>query len=503
MIRRPLFAVAALLFAAWTAVAQSPLTAERVAELVATAGERFGVKGLAVSVVQNGEVLAETAYGERADGLPMTPATLCNIASCSKAFTAAAVALLVQEKKLDWDDLVVEHVPEFRMQDAWITEHMTVRDLLCHRCGLVTFAGDLLWYGSDYDDREVLRRMAKLPIVQRFREQFGYQNLMYMVAGLVVEKVSGQSWEDFVTERLLRPLHMETSRTSAQRLPAEAERATPHIDGVAVVDHEFVACKPAASIYSSVHELTAWMRMLVAGGRLGDQQLLSTESLLQMWRPHTALNTAGSGPDVADFRSYGMGWFLSLDHGNKVVEHDGGMPGFLSKVSLMPADGFAFAVLNNGNDGVVNEALKRALYAEHAGEDGMAMVERLAVIKKRIDGRHAAEVAAREAKHREGTSPSHPLADYAGKYEDEIYGPAAIELENGALHVVLLPSKRRLFGAMRHWHDDTFRVDFPDRFLPFALVTFDFTAGGDVAGFKVECPIADFDFGALDFRRGD
>ncbi|MBL8735296.1 MAG: beta-lactamase family protein, partial [Planctomycetes bacterium] len=177
-------AFAVSLFAATLlAQAPTPLTADRIAELTKSARELFGAQGLAVAVVQDGTVLASIGVGERAPGQPMTQHTVTNIASCSKAFTAASVALLVQEGKLAWDDPVQKHLPEFRLADPWISSHMTVRDLLSHRCGLVTFAGDLLWYGSDYDDAEVLRRAAGLPIVQRFREQFGYQNLMYMAAG--------------------------------------------------------------------------------------------------------------------------------------------------------------------------------------------------------------------------------------------------------------------------------------------------------------------------------
>ncbi|MCK5942546.1 MAG: serine hydrolase [Planctomycetes bacterium] len=495
-------AAAALLFPLGVASAQQALTVERVRAIVASAADEFPIQGMSLAVIQDGEVLIETAVGEAADGRPMTPATLCNIASCSKAFTAAAVAMLVDAGELEWDDKVVEHLPEFRLSDPWITANMTIRDLLCHRCGLKTFAGDLLWYGTDYSDDEVIRRMARLPITQNFREQFGYQNLMYLVAGKVVERKTGQSWSAFVQQRLLTPLGMEQSRPAAQDLPADADKALPHIGGEVIADHEFVACKPAASIYSSVHELTAWMRMLLNGGKWNGKQLLSQPSVIEMWRPQTHLARTGAGPRVDDFESYGLGWFLSIDHGDKVVEHDGGMPGFLSKVSLMPAKRFAFAVLNNGNDGVLNEAIKRALYAELAGGDGVAIVQRLGEIKKRIDRRSSRERAAREARRRQGTAPSHQLDEYVGSYRDEIYGDATVSrTDDGALHVVLEPAAKRLYGTMRHWHDDTFRVDFPDRFLPFALVRFELDADSRVVAFHIDCPIADFDFGQLDFRR--
>jgi CubicO group peptidase (beta-lactamase class C family) len=478
----------------------TPLQAEQVEAIVQRAFERFAPVGIAVAVVQDGELLTEVARGQRQEGSPLSPASLFNIASCSKAFTAASVALLVQEGKLAWDDRVVDRIAEFKMADPWITAHMTISDLLSHRCGLVTFEGDLLWYGSDYDDAEVLRRIEKLPITQRFREEFGYQNLMYLVAGMVVQRVSGQSWEEFVERHFFAPLGMIHSRASAQRLPKDAEKAIPHIDGQAIPDHEFVACKPAAAIYSSVHELTNWVRMLLANGTFEGKRMLSPASIAEMWRPHVAMG-GGSGAGTADMRGYGMGWFLSIERGNKLVEHDGGMPGFLSKVSLMPAEKFGFVTLNNSNDGILNEAIKRALLVARTGGDGIAVIDTLATRKKRFDQREAADRQKRESQRQEGTKPSLPLEKYAGHYEDPIYGPAEIELKDGALHVVFVPSKRRIFGTLAHWHFDTFRTDFPDKFLPFALIRFELDTTGAVVGFRVDCPIADFDFGALDFRR--
>ena len=502
---KPLFALLSVSFLACIALAQSPapkpLTKEAVEEIANLAFERFQPKGFALAVVQDGETLVELGRGVRDGDAKVTEDTLFNIASCSKAFTAALVAQQVAEGKLRWTDRVVDHVPEFRMQDPWITSHMTIADLLSHRCGLVTFAGDLLWYGSDYSDAEVLKRMEKLPIVQGFRDQFGYQNLMYMVAGLVLERTTGKTWDDLVEERITKPLGMANTRASAQRLPKNAERATPHIDGIAVEEHEFTACKPAASMASSVHDLTLWMRMLVSGGALGDAKVLDAAAFAQMWRPYTILGGGPGGADTRDFRSYGLGWFLSLERGKKLVEHDGGMPGFLSKVSLLPADKFAFVVLNNSNDGLLNEAIKAALLAAHAGEDGKAQIERWSTIAERVHKRDASEKAAREAKRVADTKPTLALQDYVGRYEDAIYGPAEVALDGDTLRVALLPSKKRMHGAMAHWHHDTFRVDFPDRFLPFALLRFELGTDGKVAGFRIDCPIADFDFAALDFRR--
>ncbi len=487
-----------LLAAFALAQAPAPLTKDAVEAIAQRTFAAFKPKGMALAVVQDGKLLCEVGLGERRQGAPVTPTTLFNIASCSKAFTATLVAQLVREGKLAWNDRVVDHVPEFRLADPWITAHMTVRDLLSHRCGLVTFAGDLLWYGSDYDDAQVISRIERLPITQRFREQFGYQNLMYLVAGKAAERITGASWEELVETRLFAPLGMKDTRASAQRLSADAEKALPHIDGVEVQDHEFTACKPAASVYSSVHDLSMWIEFLLAGGKKDGPA--DAAMLRELWRPHVAIGQ-GSGADATDLRGYGMGWFLYVENGRKLVEHDGGMPGFLSKVSLLPADKFGFVVLNNSNDGVFNEAIKSALLAAHGGRDANAEVDRLAVIAERVQKRAASAVKKREAARQQGTQPSLPLAAYVGSYEDSVYGPAEVTLDGEQLRVVLVPSKRRLLGTMSHWHHDVFRVDFPDRFLPFALFQFRLDIEGKVSGFTIDCPIADFDFGALDFRR--
>lgn len=496
---KPAAEASAQVASAQVAAKPAGLTKETVEAIADRAFAAFAPKGMALAVVLDGKLLVELARGERKDGEAVTPRSLFNIASCSKAFTATLVAQQVAAGKLHWDDRVIDHVPEFRMADPWITSHMTIVDLLSHRCGLATFAGDLLWYGTEATDAEVLARLEKLPITQAFRDEFGYQNLMYMVAGLVLERTTGRTWEQLVEERILQPLAMSDSRASAQRLPENAERAWPHIDGYLCEDHVFFACKPAASIQSSVHDLSSWIRALLAGGTLGEAEIVATPFLHETWQPRTSMRRGGG--DVRDHHAYGMGWFLNWEGGRKIVEHDGGMPGYLSKVSLLPEANFGFTVLNNANDGILNEAIKAALYAAQRGEDGLAQIERFAKIDARVKARTKAQNEKREAARVPDTKPTLALEAYAGIYEDAIYGRAEVKLEGEQLHVVLLPARKRMFGAMAHWHHDTFRVDFPDRFLPFALCRFELGVDGAVAGFRIDCPIADFDFGALDFRR--
>lgn len=490
-----------LLPAALVAQADVPKTDLRA--LADLAFELFRPVGMAVSVVEDGEVAFAAGYGERfaGGGEAILPSTPFQIASCTKAFTAAAVGCLVADGALGWDDRVIDHLPSFRLSDPWITRELTVRDLLCHRSGLATFAGDLLWYGTSYDEDEVFRRAALLPITKRFRAEFGYQNILYAVAGRVVEKVSGQTFGAFLAERFFHPLGMDSSVFGFAELGEGEAPALPHIEGKGIDVVMFQACKPAGAIWSSAADMALWVRALVAGGRVGEEVVIPAQVLHAAWTPHVGLPN-GRRPDaIEDFRSYGLGWFLTVEDGKKVVEHDGGMPGYLSKVTLVPADRFGMVVLHNTDTPLLTTALRAAVLEARRGGDGEAVLQRYASAASARRTRAAEEVRAREAQRIEGTSPSLELAGYAGLFRDVILGDARVELRDDELHLRILPSGQTFHGALSHWHHDVFRVDFPDRFLPFALVTFRMGADGKVEGFGIDCPIPDFDFGALEFRR--
>lgn len=491
------FAVAASL------LAQAPDRSAEYRALAEHAFEVFRPVGLALAVVEDGKLVLELGLGERnaGSGEAIEATTPFNIASCSKAFTAACLGKLVAAGRVRWDDRVIDHLPEFRMSDPWITEHMTLRDLLCHRCGLKTFDGDLLWYGSEYDDAQVLARIARLPINRRFREEFGYSNLMYLAAGMVIERVSGRSWADAVREDFFAPLGMSDSATDFAVLPAGARPAVPHVEGLPIATFAFRAAKPAGAIWSSVHDLSAWVRMLLADGRSGDVEILPVDVIHECMRPHTTMSGGRTPSAIEDFASYGLGWFLSVHDGKKLVEHDGGMPGFISKVTLVPADRFGMVILNNGMDGFVNVALRRAILAQRKGESGQAILDRIGAVAKARKAQADSVRRQRESARKPDTSPSLALENYTGRFEDKVLGTAEIGFDGKELTLTVVPSAPTLSGVLSHWHHDVFRVDFPDRFLPFALIRFTLDVEGRVDGFRIDCPIEDFDFAALDFRR--
>ncbi len=464
----------------------------------------FKPTGLAVAVIKDGEIVFKKSYGTRNVNAKkaVETNTLFSIASCSKAFTAASIGLLVEEGKLKWSDKVVDYLPGFRLADPWISSQMTVRDLLCHRSGLGTFYGDLLWYGTDYTDEEIMRRMRYLPMTKEFRSEFGYQNNMYMVAGLIIKKVTGKSWSEFVTERFFKPLDMNYTFASNDELPTNPNLAQGHIDGELLGMHDFNGTKPAASIYSNVEDLSNWTRMLMDGGKWNGKQILSPRIIRDVLSPqiNTYLSPAWQSWGV-NFRAYGLGWGLFDYGGHKVAEHNGGMPGYISKVTIVPSEKLSVIVLNSGMDGVVNDAIRFKVLDHYFNREAKSWDE---IFKgysdaghKRAADRNAARLKARTP----NTKPSLDLKAYTGTFTDKMYGDATVEMQGDALYFTMLPTRNWFAGIMEHFHYNSFKVQFKDKSLPFAIVSFELGPKGDVEGFKIDLPNGDFHFFNLHFKR--
>lgn len=464
----------------------------------------FGTTGLSVAVTSGGNVIYKQALGfsDAAKKDPVTTGSLFNIASCSKAFTAAAVSMLVDEGKIKWTDKVTQYFPEFRLADDYITRELTVEDLLCHRSGLGTFYGDLLWYASTYTDEEVMNRIRYEPVTRRFGIQYGYQNVMFLVAGRIVEKVSGKTWSEFVTERIFSPLGMNQTRPSNDELSDDQKIAYGHLSGKPLETLDFNAAKAAAGIYSSVDELTSWTRMLLDRGVSRGKRLLSQNSIDRMMEPHTILGTSPTQKQRGiNFNSYGLGWYVSDYNGEKIVEHDGGMPGYISKVLLVPARGISIIVLNNGNDFFINNAIKYDLLDILVKGRDFDWTAEYSGIRMQNEAAEKIALETRAKSRVTGTSPSHKPEELAGIYNDRSYGDAEVAVSGGTMTLTFLPSKKMFTGNLEHWHYDTYKVVFKDEYLTYGLVTFNFDEKGKTAGFKIDLPSADFHFWNLDFRK--
>ena len=483
--------------------------------------DRFEVPGIAVAVVQDGQVLLERGWGVREIGkpAPVDEHTLFAIASNTKAFTAASLSMLADEGKLSLDDRVLDHLPGVRMSDPYVTGQMRIRDLLTHRSGLGLGAGDLLfWPGSDYRNEEVVRRLKDVPLKTGFRERYAYDNILYAVATRVIEEVSGQSYAQFLQQRFLDPLGMGGTRFNADALRPGDNVATGHAKA------DFTTLRPtfpltwhnaagAGGIYSSVHDMGRWMRAQLAGGTFTDaqgneQRLFSRERQKEMWSLLSPMPIAEPPvPQLAaarpDFLGYGEGWITSSYRGEKLVWHTGGWPGMVSRVTLVPGRNLGVVVLTNQEAGGAFNALTMQVldaFMQPAQRTDWidAYVAAADKARAKADKAWRERLAARQAR----STPSLPLAGYAGTYRDAWYGDVDVVHDGGRLRMRFQPSPL-LTGTLQHWQHDTFLVKWDDRTLNGdAFVTFSLDADGRVREARMEAAseLTDFSFDFHDLR---
>ncbi len=479
----------------------------------------FEVPGIAVAVVKDGEIVFERGYGDRvlvggaAGKAPVDAHTLFAIASNTKAFTATALNLLAEDGKLKLDDRVIDHLPWFQMADPYVTREMRVRDLLAHRSGLGLGAGDLLyWPTTTYTGEEVARRLRHVPLTGSFRDRYAYDNILYGVAQLVVEQVSGLSFEAFLRTRIFTPLGMDETRYNSDALtPRDRNVAT----GYALADFKDLQPAPrltwhnasgAGGLYASAHDMAKWMRLQLAGGAYRDangveRRMFSEKTQQQMWSAITPLPVSQPSvpellPAKPNFVAYGQGWMLSDYRGHKLVWHTGGWPGMVSRLTLLPERGLGVVVLTNAElGGAFNAITLRVLdaYLDAPNTDwNAAYGAALAKSRKNADDSWAKHEAARAR----DSTPSLPLAGYAGTYRDPWYGDISIGEENGKLRLKFSRTPS-LVGTLSHWQHDTFIVRWDERWLNAdAFVTFALDADGKVreAGMQAISPNTDFSF---------
>jgi len=482
--------------------------------------KQFDVPGIAVAIVEDGRIVFERGYGPRELGKPQAidANTLFAIASNTKAFTATSLSMLADEGKLSLDDRVIDHLPWFRMNDAYVTREMRIRDLLAHRSGLTLGAGDLLyWPTSSYTTEEVARRLKDVPIGGQFRGQYAYDNILFGVAQLVIEQASGQSYEDFLRTRIFAPLGMDHTRFNSDDLQADDNVAT----GYAKADFKDLQPAPrtswrnvsgAGGIYSSVHDMSKWMNMHLAGGVYTDangkeHRLVSQKRQQGMWSIVTPIPVSEPSvpelrPAKPNFLGYGEGWQLSDYRGNKLVWHTGGWPGMVSRLTLVPDRKIGVIVLTSQEVGAAfNAVTMQALDAmlQSPKTDWLdAYAKAVAKQQGNADEDWQKHVAARA----KNAPPSLPLARYAGTYRDPWYGDVVISEERGKL-VARFSKTAELVGDVEPWQHDTFVIRWRERWLNAdAFLNFVLDADGHIREARMEpiSPLTDFSFDFQDLR---
>ena len=446
--------------------------------------------GLAIAVVKDDSIVLMKGYGTRTMGKnePVDEHTLFAIGSSSKAFTATLVAMMVDQGKMKWDDPATAYLPGIQLYDPYVTRELTVRDLLTHRSGLAR--GDVMWYATDYNRDEILRRVRFLKPTWSVRSHFGYQNIMYLAAGQAVAKAANTSWDDLVRDRIFAPLGMTESNTSVRDLAGKANVATPHSDVndtlITVPWHNIDNIGPAGSINSNVADMIKWVRFQLAQGKVGGKSLVSASALGET---HTAQMAIPLGADARQLnpythlQAYGMGWFLQDYRGRELDQHGGNIDGMSAMVAVMPEEKIGLVILTNANGSPVPTiAMNRVLDAllNEPARDWNAEY------KKQFDKLRAQAKEAEQkrlAERATGTKPSLPLDQYAGVYSDSMYGDVDVRMDNGGLRVKYGTA---FDGTLEHWHYDTFRGKWPSRALGQNFVTFALGADGKVRSLEFE-----------------
>lgn len=436
-------------------------------DYVQRAMRTFEVPGVAVAVVKDGRVVVAKGYGVRklGDRTPVDAQTRFGIASNTKAFTATALALLVEAGELDWDAPVIHYVPWFQMYDPYVTRELTVRDLLVHRSGLGLGAGDLLWWPpSTYDRHEIIRRLRYLKPATSFRSEYAYDNVLYLVAGEVIEAVSGQSWEDFVTARILRVVGMAGTTLLQRGAARGANIAMSHgrINGRvrAIAPFDASVTNPAAGIVSNAEDMAKWMMVQLDSGRLATGgRLFEPATARTLWSAVTPIPVGPAPAELAPLRTgfngYGLGFAVRDYRKEKLVTHTGGLPGYVSRVALIPDRRLGVAVLTNQESGAAFDAITWHILDHYLGARPFDWLAGYHRFEARQDSLIAAALAV-ATQHRDTASrPSLPRSHYAGAYVDDWYGHVMIEQGADGL-VIRFAHTPALLGDLEHWQYDTF-----------------------------------------------
>jgi CubicO group peptidase (beta-lactamase class C family) len=476
--------------------------------------KEFGVPGMAIAIVENGKTTLARGYGVREIGrdAQVDADTIFPMGSTGKAFTAAGLALLVDQGLIDWDDRVIDHMPWFRMYDPYVTREFTVRDLLVHRSGLGLGAGDLLFVPrSNLSREETVRRLAHLKPASSFRYSYAYDNVLYAVAGQLIEEVTGLTWEEYTVQRLLRPAGMYVSTSDNPARFATGNRSHPHarwnggIRGAG--DQQLLderdelgrAAAPAGGLAISANDMTRWLKIQLAYGKLPEGgQLFSEEAAREMWAPVTLMPIPALPEPLQAaqprFQAYALGWIVRDYRGAKILWHSGAVFGSIAAVVLIPEKNVGFAILINSEEGQVRNGLMYELLDHYLDAPSSDWPAKWAEYhRSRItEGLKALNAAQAEPAE---VGPSLPLAGYAGDYVDAWYGQIEIRAEESGLTIDFLPTPH-MEGTLEHWQYDTFITRFTDTALEPAYVTFVLDAEGKVerVTMKAVSPLADFSY---------
>ena len=495
------------------------ISALQIDNLVDTVLKTFDVPGIAVAIIKDDKIIHAKGYGVRSlrTKLKVDENTLFGIASNSKAFTAAALGMLVDEGKIKWEDKVTDYIPEFKMYNPYVTDEFNIKDLLTHRSGLGLGAGDLMMWpdSSNFTKKDIIHNLRYLKPVSSFRTKYDYDNNLYIVAGEIVARASGMSWEDFIENRIMKPLNMNKSAASLSRVKDKSNVIDPHapvngkVEAIRIDWSE--TANAAGGIYSNLTDISKWLIMQMNSGKYGEglsKQLFSESVHHEMWSPQTIINVKATPPYNTHFASYGLGWFLSDVKGYKQATHTGGLAGIVTQITLLPELKLGIVVFTNQQSGAAFTAITNTIKDSYLGVTGMDRVKQMhdRVLAGEAEAKKmTSEIWANIEAQQQATAVKPDINAYLGTYADNWFGDITIAVKNGKIR---FDSKRspRLTGEMLYYKANTFVVKWDDRSLDAdAFVQFSLDTSGKGDGIKMNAisPLTDFsfDFHDLDFKR--
>ncbi len=504
-----------------TSFSQNFVSSEFIDSIVNVSMEKFPQAGVAIGVIQDGKVTHLKGYGiaSKNRNSPVDETTLFAIASNSKAFTATALGILVDRGKLSWEDRVIDHIPEFRMYESYVTENFTIVDLLTHRSGLGLGAGDLMFFpdGADFTIDDVVRSFQHQTPVSDFRTKYDYDNLLYIVAGEVVHRVSGKSWDAFVEDEILSKLGMRISASLYSNISDLEFAAAPHKienDKVVEIDpyiKEDGGLGAAGGIYSNVSDMCKWVQMHLNHGLYGENledTLLSKSTHQELWKLHTNIyfNATPGGLYNTHYKGYGLGFFLQDQNGYTIVDHSGGLPGMLSMVTMIPELNAGIVVLTNSHPGGLSlVTLTNEIKDEIIGAQGIDWIGWAEGRLKTTTDEADSVVNAVWEQVKKSAKTKLDYLNYTGTYEDNWFGKVEVYEENGKLWFKSLRSPK-LHGEMRLYKASTFAIAWNYRDMDcdaFAIFQLDENGKATAISMKGISPAIDFsfDFQDLDLRK--
>jgi len=484
---------------------------EKIDQYIQKSVKDWETPGLSVAIVKDGEFILQKGYGTLAKGenTPTDEHTLYAIASNTKAFTSAIIAQLVEEGKLDWDDPVQRYLPYFEIYDPEISSMVTVRDLLSHRVGLGTFHGDVTWYRSDFTTQEIVKNIKHIKQVYPFRSGYGYSNLMFITAGDLIEKVTGESWEANVQRRFLDPVGMTRTIATVSDLDKKDNYATPHIYRAGThTSTEWVAwdnVKSTGGLISSVHDMGLWLIANMDHGIIGSDTLFSEYHRNLMWTPHAShvRNHVNLNSTESHFSSYGLGWFVGDYKGEFNVRHGGGYDGMISTVQMLPDLKLGIVVLTNGVK-VPTNAIAFYVMDRFLGEeerDWSSDMLKSATEFYKGDDDLVMQLKSKKIRRAKATLSKDEIK---GTYRADAYGNIEVKDEGGEL-VLDFTRSPKLKATLKHFQYDTYEIQWQhdQPWFSFGTVQFTKTNRNKVKGIEFDVPNHDFFFEELNASKVD